>query len=340
MYLFEASALPVEVDPNAIGEDALQAAFALIAQRLADEGYPVTGDFAPEETQRLKDLFVSFVQRMALNNPAIAALNEDEDEDPHCVDCGKQLGDYDLQSNDPTRCDSCETQAHYDRLSDPRAELLHRHPEASHVTRETLPTGTVVYSVWASRTADDPWLVYGEDDLSPDYRVTGIEACEPTALPIPTNGVKVTRDEQGEHHGFDTVTVSGPTAEAVLDYVRANWGDGSDGGDADWFAEYIVARLEGPTEAGAQPTVYLVIGPSAIAFDERGEILETVDWDPVTGKADWTNAGICDHRGGGGPEGYKALHTALNAAEANARLCGFPITRVVTDWEGVGREDH
>lgn len=75
-----------------------------------------------------------------------------------------------------------------------------------------------------------------------------------------------------------------------------------------------------------QPTAYLVIGGSAIAHDERGEILETVDW--VDGKPDWTNAGICDHRGAGGDQGFSLLVSALAAAEQNAALVGYAPVRV------------
>jgi len=75
------------------------------------------------------------------------------------------------------------------------------------------------------------------------------------------------------------------------------------------------------------PTVVLYIGGSAIAKDERGEILEAVDFLP-DGSPDWANASICDHRGGGGAPGYHLLKVALDAAEQNAALCGFEISRV------------
>lgn len=77
----------------------------------------------------------------------------------------------------------------------------------------------------------------------------------------------------------------------------------------------------------AQPTVMLVIGGSYIAFDEDGEVVETVEVDE-SGQPDWSYAGGCDHRGMGGANGYAELVTALNAAEGNARLCDIPITRV------------
>ena len=65
------------------------------------------------------------------------------------------------------------------------------------------------------------------------------------------------------------------------------------------------------------PTVYIVIGRSAIARDSRGELIETVEWNDVNQPL-WEHGGICDHRGGGGQAGYALLDIALRAAEANA----------------------
>ena len=86
------------------------------------------------------------------------------------------------------------------------------------------------------------------------------------------------------------------------------------------------------TVTTTQPTVYLVLGgdsmvePSAIAYEDSGEILETVTW--VDGKPDWTDACICDFRGAGGVEGFDALRVALNAGERNMSLGGYDIVRV------------
>jgi hypothetical protein len=77
----------------------------------------------------------------------------------------------------------------------------------------------------------------------------------------------------------------------------------------------------------AAPNVYIVIGGSAIARDEKGEILETVD-KTADGEWDWAGGGICDARGGGGAAGFALLDIALDAAEANARELGFELTRV------------
>lgn len=90
-----------------------------------------------------------------------------------------------------------------------------------------------------------------------------------------------------------------------------------------------------------QPTVMVLMGEpgrqSAIAFEEpgetglgtqyRGEILETVVF-THDGQPDWTEASICDHRGGGGEQGYAHLHEALTLLEKNARAIGFEIVRV------------
>jgi hypothetical protein len=78
------------------------------------------------------------------------------------------------------------------------------------------------------------------------------------------------------------------------------------------------------------PTVYLVLGGSAVTRDARGEIIETVDVF-VDGTPDWSCGGICDHRGEGGPGGFALLDIALRAAEANARLIGFDIARIGGD---------
>lgn len=74
--------------------------------------------------------------------------------------------------------------------------------------------------------------------------------------------------------------------------------------------------------ATVTPTVVLMIGGSAITRDERGEIVETVDFLP-DGSPDWSGAGICDPRGGAGDDGFAALVRAIDAAEENARLLGF-----------------
>jgi hypothetical protein len=77
-----------------------------------------------------------------------------------------------------------------------------------------------------------------------------------------------------------------------------------------------------------QPDVYLWIAGSAIAKDDQGEIVETVEFN-ADGTPDWTDAAICDDRGIGGQAGYDQLVIALNQAEANAKLVlDRPVARV------------
>ena len=82
-----------------------------------------------------------------------------------------------------------------------------------------------------------------------------------------------------------------------------------------------------------RPTVYLIMDPggfggaSAITRAASGEILETTSFYEF-GQPDWRDAGICDHRGAGGPEGFALLARALDCAEDNAKLTGFEIERV------------
>jgi len=85
------------------------------------------------------------------------------------------------------------------------------------------------------------------------------------------------------------------------------------------------------TTTTATPTVVLLItsggSTSAIAYEEGGEIIETVDFND-DGTPDWTSGGICDARGGGGQEGFTALAVSLAEAEKNARLLGIDIVRL------------
>jgi hypothetical protein len=78
--LWEAERLPSDVETvlGDIAEDASQEAFRVIAERLGDLGYPVTGDLMPDEAMRLEAAFRGFVRGMARNNPRIAAMNDEE----------------------------------------------------------------------------------------------------------------------------------------------------------------------------------------------------------------------------------------------------------------------
>lgn len=80
-----------------------------------------------------------------------------------------------------------------------------------------------------------------------------------------------------------------------------------------------------------QPTVYLMLAGSAIAFDDTGEIVETVEFDEK-GQPLWQHAGVCDDRGIGGPDGYDLIRTALRSAEANAMHLDGALVHVASEF--------
>lgn len=84
-----------------------------------------------------------------------------------------------------------------------------------------------------------------------------------------------------------------------------------------------------------QPTVVVRLGSSWITRDQRGEIIETNDVD-VSGRPDWSQGGICDHRGGGGAEGFRLLAEAMDGLEENARMVGLEVERIGDPPRGSG----
>lgn len=81
------------------------------------------------------------------------------------------------------------------------------------------------------------------------------------------------------------------------------------------------------TIAEQVPTVYVRIGPSACAYDEGGEIIETVDFNE-DGTPDWSSGGVADGRGGGEGAGFRLLASSLTDAEENASLVGYDVKRL------------
>jgi hypothetical protein len=78
LHMDTAEALPADVAillPE-IAYAASEAAFGMIATRLASLGYPVTGDFAPSEVASIEEAFALCVRGMAMNNPDVARLND------------------------------------------------------------------------------------------------------------------------------------------------------------------------------------------------------------------------------------------------------------------------
>lgn len=69
------------------------------------------------------------------------------------------------------------------------------------------------------------------------YFVDDLEAVEPDELDRTVEGIRITTVPNDR--GFSSATVEGPTREAVLDYVRSQWGDD----DQDWFQTWVVDRI-------------------------------------------------------------------------------------------------
>lgn len=76
-FTHEATTIPAEVEEHLpeIVEASIQAAFKMIADQFEALGFPVTGDFAPDEVAAMEETFETFVRTMALNNNTIAELN-------------------------------------------------------------------------------------------------------------------------------------------------------------------------------------------------------------------------------------------------------------------------
>lgn len=77
--LHEAFVLPAEIDVPSIADEACNAAFKLIADRIDEAiGDRTSGDFMPGEVVWLEDIFATFVRAMALNNPTVSAMQPEE----------------------------------------------------------------------------------------------------------------------------------------------------------------------------------------------------------------------------------------------------------------------
>jgi len=70
------------------------------------------------------------------------------------------------------------------------------------------------------------------------YTVDYLQAVEPEELES-VEGITVTVEPELDSMGFNRVSVEGDSREAVIDYVRSQWGDD----DRDWFNEWVVGRI-------------------------------------------------------------------------------------------------
>lgn len=72
------------------------------------------------------------------------------------------------------------------------------------------------------------------------FYVERLETCEAELL-TQADGITVSTYDTER---FPESNVYGPTPEAVIEYVRANWGDE----DPEWFQEYVVDAMRRETE--------------------------------------------------------------------------------------------
>lgn len=73
------------------------------------------------------------------------------------------------------------------------------------------------------------------------YRLSYLQAVEPEALPA-REGLVVEVDADLDDYGFPRVDVVARDRDVLIEYVRWHWGDD----DADWFRDYVVARITEP----------------------------------------------------------------------------------------------
>jgi len=70
------------------------------------------------------------------------------------------------------------------------------------------------------------------------FMVDDLQSTDPEFL-APMEGITVSLSPEKDSMGFDRATVEGPTREAVIAYVRREWGDE----DPEWFQEWVVDRV-------------------------------------------------------------------------------------------------
>jgi len=100
------------------------------------------------------------------------------------------------------------------------------------------------------------------------YFVDDLQCCEPDGLSY-AEGIRVTFSQELDFMGFHRATVEGPSAEAVIEYVRANWGDD----DREWFDKQVVGELRSfvapSAESDALRTILIHLNVEAQADDTR-----------------------------------------------------------------------
>jgi len=106
------------------------------------------------------------------------------------------------------------------------------------------------------------------------FMVDDLQSTDPEFL-APMEGITVSLSPEKDSMGFDRATVEGPTREAVIAYVRREWGDE----DPEWFQEWVVDRV---VEVERSGDIQVTIPADTIPY-VVGYILDGLwgGWSPV-----------------------------------------------------------
>jgi hypothetical protein len=113
-----------------------------------------------------------------------------------------------------------------------------------------------------------------------------LQAVEHEHLPT-VDGIRVEVEPGLDDMGFHRVSVFGPSREAVIDYVRENWGDD----DEEWFVDYVVDRVGELHDFLVQVEATGEVFPPAV--DDRGDLHCPV-CDQVLTMSQWADDGEAD----------------------------------------------
>lgn len=141
------------------------------------------------------------------------------------------------------------------------------------------------------------------------WMVDDLQSVEPDFL-TPRDGITVELAPGLDGMGFNRVAVYGPTREAVVEYVRSEWGDD----DAAWFDEWVLHRVEEVT-----PATELVREGDTIATEQGTVIAQTRHVHMLSGPAATLMNGLAEIGVQlDGPEQYEQLAAALQPPDPAA----------------------
>lgn len=178
--------LPRSIDVPAIASAAFSSAFTTIGAKLADAGYPCTGDIDPSEAAALERVFGLFVHALAVNNPTLC--------NPFrwAYPLTEERNGYDYISVEVEACEPDEIA----RDQGVRVEIIGQMETSSRCPIARL-TGTrekvarLVFDGWAGPAGDLDWftetmdeadVLYTADDLDTAWKQSGADDIDDPAV--------------------------------------------------------------------------------------------------------------------------------------------------------------